>query len=98
MGTRLGTNECGVASSVRSLDLDVGFDHFKAYGRCRLYRSSEARTHQEGCKVAPCDVSKMRVVCRLVFRVGCHGFSCNEFIAFSYPTASSRRLVCGAVK
>jgi hypothetical protein len=29
----------------------------------------------------------------LVFRVVCHGFSCNEFIAFGHPTASSRRLV-----
>jgi hypothetical protein len=29
----------------------------------------------------------------LVFLVVCHGFSCNEFIAFDYPTASSRRLV-----
>src|SRR5437773_7114509 len=87
METRFRTNECGVASSVRSLDLDVGFDHFKPYCRCRLYRSSEARSHQEGCKVAPCDVSKMRVVRRLVFLVVRHGCSFNEFIAFGHPTS-----------
>jgi len=30
----------------------------------------------------------MRVVGRLAFLVVCHGFSCNEFIAFRYTTAS----------
>jgi hypothetical protein len=89
MGTGFRTNERGVASSIRSLDLDVILGDFKARGRCRLYRRSQARTHQEGCKVAPRDVSGMRVVGRLVSLIVCHGFSCNEFIAFGYPTASS---------
>src|ERR1700739_3669924 len=31
----------------------------------------------------------MRVVRRSVSLIVCHGFSCNEFIAFGYPTASS---------
>jgi hypothetical protein len=31
----------------------------------------------------------MRVVGRLVSLIVCHGFSCNEFIAFGYPNASS---------
>ena len=91
MGAGFRVNECGVASSVRSLDLDVGFDDLKARGRGRLYRRGEARAHHEGRKVTPGDVSTIRVVSRLVFRVVCHGFSCNEFIAFSYSTASSRR-------
>jgi hypothetical protein len=64
MGTSFRTNECGVASSDRSLDFDVGFDYFKAHGRWRLDRRNQACTHQEGCKVAPCDVSRMRVVRR----------------------------------
>jgi hypothetical protein len=89
METGFRTNECGVARSIRSLDLDVSLGHFKARRRCRLYRRSQARTHQEGCKVAPRDVSGMRVVGRLVSLIVCHGFSCNEFIAFGYPTASS---------
>ena len=89
MGTGFRTNECGVASSIRSLDLDVSLGHFKARSRCRLYRRSQARNHQEGCKVAPRDVSGMRLVGRLVSLIVCHGFSCNQFIAFGYPTASS---------
>jgi hypothetical protein len=95
MGTGFRTNECGVACSIRSLDLDVGFGHFKARGGWRLYRRSQARTHQEGCKVAPRDVSGMRVVGRLVSVIVCHGFSRNEFIAFGYPTASSNVWVVG---
>src|SRR5579864_3488179 len=92
MGTGFRTNKGSIAGSVRSLDLDVSLGHLKARGRCRLYRRSQARTHQEGCKVAPCDVSGMEVVRRLVFLVVCHGFSSNEFIAFGYSTAS--RNVC----
>src|SRR6266849_1891151 len=69
-------NECSVASSVRSLDFDVSLDHLNANAgcRCRCYGSGNARAHQEGCKVAPCDVSGMRLVARLAFLVVCHGF------------------------
>src|SRR6266446_488774 len=76
-------NERRVASSVRSLDLDVRLDHLNANVgcRCRSYGSGNARAHQEGCKVAPCEVSRIRLVARLVFLVVCHGFSCSEFIA-----------------
>src|ERR1035441_9203147 len=91
---RLRMNERGVASSVRRLDLDICFDHLNAKVRSgRLDGCGNARTHQKGCKVAPCDVSRMHVVCRLVFLVVflivSHGFSCNEFIALGHPTASS---------
>src|SRR5712692_3783282 len=84
-------NECSVASSVRSLDFDVSLDHLNANVgcRCRCYGSGNARAHQEGCKVAPCDVSGMRLVARLAFLVVCHSFSCKEFIAFRCQTASS---------
>jgi hypothetical protein len=69
-------NERGIASSVRSLDLDFSLDHLNANvgGRSRGYGCGNARTHQQGCKIAPCDVSGMRLVRRLVFLVACHGF------------------------
>src|SRR5579864_158154 len=92
MGTGFRTNKGSIAGSVRSLDLDVSLGHLKARGRCRLYCRSQARTHQQGCKVSPCNVTGMDVVRRLVFLVVCHGFSSNEFIAFGYSTASSKRL------
>src|SRR6266849_606060 len=84
-------NECSVASSVRSLDFDVSLDHLNANVgcRCRCYGSGNARAHQEGCKVAPCDVSGMRLVARLAFLVVCHSFSCKEFSAFRWQTAPS---------
>src|ERR1700674_1829170 len=84
-------NELGIASSVRSLDLDVSLDHLNANVgcRCRCYGSGNARAHQEGCKVAPCDVSGMRLVARLAFLVVCHSFSRKEFIAFRWQTAPS---------
>jgi hypothetical protein len=78
-------NKRGVARSVRSLDLDVRFDHLKARCRGRLCRRGKARRHQEGCKVAPCDVSGMRVIRLSVFLVVCHGFSFNEFNALGHP-------------
>src|ERR1700694_2532858 len=82
-------NERGVASSVRSLDLDVSLDHLNANvgRRCRCYGCGNGRTHQEGCKVAPCDVSGMRFVRWLGFLFVCHGFSRKEFIAFRQQTA-----------
>src|ERR1700674_107711 len=84
-------NELGIASSVRSLDLDVSLDHLNANVgcRCRCYGSGNARAHQEGCKVVPCDVSGMRLVARLAFLVVGHRFSCKEFIAFRWQTAPS---------
>src|ERR1700687_475435 len=86
-------NECRVASSVRSLDLDVSLDHLNANVgcRCRCYGCGNARTHQEGCKVAPCDVSGMRLVARLAFLIVCHSFSCREFTAFRWQT--TRRVI-----
>src|SRR5580700_237161 len=61
-----------------------------AVERCaRTNAIGQGRTHQEGCKVAPRDVSGMLVVGRLVSLIVCHGFSSNEFIAFGYHTASS---------
>src|SRR6266403_2767682 len=95
-------NERGVASSVRSLDLDVSLDHLNANVGCRsrCYGNGNARAHQEGCEVAPCDVSGMRLVARLAFLVVCHGLSFKEFIAFPDQTAppdhySQRREGCG---
>src|ERR1700686_2795105 len=67
-------NELGIASSVRSLDLDVSLDHLNANVgcRCRCYGSGNAGAHQEGCKVAPCDVCGMQLIARLVFIAVCH--------------------------
>src|SRR3982074_2335016 len=84
-------NECSIASSVRSLDLDFSLDHLNANVGCRsrCYGCGNARTHQERSTVAPCDVSGMRLVARLAFLVVCHCFSCKEFIAFRWRTAPS---------
>src|ERR1700674_5734307 len=91
-------NECRVASSVRSLDLDVSLDHLNANVGCRYrcYGCGNARAHQEGCKIAPCEVSGMRLVARLGFLVVCHSFfvqvfRAKEFIAFRWQTA--RRVI-----
>jgi hypothetical protein len=87
MGTSFRTNKCGVASSVRSLNLDVSLGHFKVRRRCRLYGRSQARTHQEGCKIASCDVSGMRVVRPLVSLFVCHGFSLQRVYRFIQQAA-----------
>src|ERR1700720_420924 len=78
-------NELGIASSVRSLDLDVSLDHLNANVgcRCRCYGSGNAGAHQEGCKVAPCDVSGMRLIARLVFLVVCHIFLAKSLSHFA---------------
>src|ERR1700693_3518549 len=85
-------NECRVASSVRSLDLDVSLDHLNANigCRCRCYGSGNARAHQEGCKVAPCDVSGMRLLRRLAFLIICHGF----FVQRVYRISLADRTAC----
>src|SRR5260370_37411472 len=64
-------NELGIASSVRSLDLDVSLDHLNANVgcRCRGYGSGDAGAHQEGSKVSPRDVSATRLFPRLAFFV-----------------------------
>src|SRR5258708_29756483 len=78
-------NELGIASSVRSLDLDVSLDYLNANvgGRCRGYGSGNAGAHQEGSKVAPCDVSGMRLIARLVFLVVCHIFLAKSLSHFA---------------
>src|ERR1700675_844226 len=78
-------NELGIASSVRSLDLDVSLDHLNANVgcRCRCYGSGNAGAHQEGCKVTPCDVSGMRLIARLVFLVVRHIFLAKSLSHFA---------------
>src|SRR6266852_2361409 len=92
-------NERGVASSIRSLDLDVSLDHLNANVgcRCRCYGCGNARTHQEGCKVAPCEVSGMRLVARLAFLVVCHGFVQRVYrISLADRTVGSSRALGAA--
>src|SRR5437588_9296025 len=94
-------NERGVASSVRSLDLDVSLDHLTAKigCRCRCYGSGNACAHQEGGKVAPCDVSVMRLVRRLTFRVVCHGFSLQRVYRISLEDCTVRSFLrCGRTR
>src|SRR6266851_7793668 len=92
-------NERGVASSIRSLDLDVTLDHLNANVgcRCRCYARGNARTHQEGCKVAPCDVSGTRLVARLAFLFVCHGFVQRVYrISLADRTVGSSRALGAA--
>src|SRR6266849_9522320 len=92
-------NERGVASSIRSLDLDVSLDHLNANVgcRCRCYGCGNARTHQEGCKVAPCEVSGMRLVARLAFLVVGHGFVQRVYrISLADRTVGSSRALGAA--
>src|SRR5260370_40385461 len=65
-------NELGIASSVRSLDLDVSLDYLNANvgGRCRCYGSGNSGAHQECCKVAPFEVSWQRPTARHEFLLG----------------------------
>ena len=90
MGTGLRANKRGVTGSVGSLDLDVVSATSRRRGCCRRYRRGQACGYGKRHKVAPRNISGMRIVLRLVTLIVCHGFSCNEFIAFGYPTASSR--------
>src|SRR5258707_2914390 len=78
-------NELGITSSVRSLDLDVSLDYLNANvgGRCRCYSNGNDGDHREGCKVAPCDVSGMRLIARLVFLVVCHIFLAKSLSHFA---------------
>src|SRR5258708_33895918 len=78
-------NELGIASSVRSLDLDVSLDYLNANvgGRCRCYGSGNAGAHQEGCKVAPCDVSGLRLIARLAFLAVFHIFLAKSLSHFA---------------
>jgi hypothetical protein len=67
MGTGLGVNEGGVAGSVGSLDLDIGFDYIIGCGG-RSCGSRKARAHGERYKVTPSDIAG------LVFLIFGHGF------------------------
>jgi hypothetical protein len=53
MRTGLRVNERGIAGSVRSLDVDVGFDNFEAGGYGSTSGRGNASGHAERHKVAP---------------------------------------------
>ena len=71
MGPSFGVNERGVASSVRSLNLDVGFDHLNANigRRSRCYGGGNARTHRRVAKL------------RRVMSPGCESFVVGFFLS-----------------
>src|SRR5437016_14648904 len=84
MRTGLGMNERGVASSVGSLDLYVGFDHVRVCRGRRSYRGGKSCGHGKGRKVAPREIPELRIILLFVILIFRHSSSIPKSIAFRW--------------